>query len=313
MKKSVKFSALLLAFALTGSVLFSSCDKDDDPTPTPDPTITDVVVSDPNFSILEAAVIKAELADDLAQPGALTVFAPDNAAFTAAGITEAAVATLSKEALVDILTYHVLGAKVTASMVPASDAVTTLQGESLFASKNANGVFVNGVKVTTADVPASNGVIHVINGVLKPPTQTIAEIASGNPAFSILLSAVVKAGLAGAVSGPGKFTVFAPTNAAFEAAGLNQAAIDAASVETVTGIVQQHVIGTTVFASDLINAATAPTIKDGATLTINTSPAGVKLTGSANAFSNVVTTTPGATFNITATNGVVHVIDKVIL
>lgn len=312
MKQTVKFSALLLAFALTGSVLFSSCDKDDDPTPTPDPTITDVVVSDPNFSILEAAVIKAELADDLAQPGALTVFAPDNAAFTAAGITEAVVATLSKEVLVDILTYHVLGAKVTADMVPASDAVTTLQGKSLFASKNANGVFVNGVKVTTADVPATNGVIHVINGVLKPPTQSIAQIASA-PGFSILLSAVIKAGLADAVSGPGKFTVFAPTNAAFEAAGLNQAAIDAASVETVTAIVQQHVIGTTVYASDLINAATAPTIKAGATLTINTSPAGVKLTGSANEFSNVVTTTPGATFNITATNGVVHVIDKVIL
>lgn len=312
MKQTVKFSALLLAFALTGSVLFSSCDKDDDPTPTPDPTITDVVVSDPNFSILEAAVIKAELADDLAQPGALTVFAPDNAAFTAAGITEAVVATLSKEVLVDILTYHVLGAKVTADMVPASDAVTTLQGKSLFASKNANGVFVNGVKVTTADVPATNGVIHVINGVLKPPTQSIAQIASA-PGFSILLSAVIKAGLADAVSGPGKFTVFAPTNAAFEAAGLNQAAIDAASVETVTGIVKQHVIATNVYASDLINAATAPTIKAGATLTINTSPAGVKLTGSANEFSNVVTTTPGATFNITATNGVVHVIDKVIL
>jgi uncharacterized surface protein with fasciclin (FAS1) repeats len=312
MEKIFKSTASFVAIALTCATFFSACDKDDDPTPTPTPTITDVVVADPNFSILEAAVKKADLADDLAQPGALTVFAPDDAAFTAAGITEAVVATLSKEALVDILTYHVLGAKVTAAMVPASDAVTTLQGESLFASKNANGVFVNGVKVTTADVPASNGVIHVINGVLKPPTQTIAQIASA-PGFSILLSAVVKAGLAEAVSGPGKFTVFAPTNAAFEAAGLNQAAIDAASVETVTGIVKQHVIGTNVYASDLVNAATAQTIKDGATLTINTSPAGVKLTGSTNPFSNVVTTTPGATFNITATNGVVHVIDKVIL
>jgi uncharacterized surface protein with fasciclin (FAS1) repeats len=190
MKKMFKSSALLFAMALTGAVVFSSCDKDDDPTPAPTPTITDVVVSDPNFSILEAAVVRAGLADDLAQPGTFTVFAPDNAAFTAAGITEAVIATLTPEALADILTYHVLTTKVLSSGVPASDAVTTLQGESIFASNNANGVFVNGVKVKTADVPASNGVIHVINGVLIPPTQTIAEIASA-PDFSILLSAVV--------------------------------------------------------------------------------------------------------------------------
>jgi uncharacterized surface protein with fasciclin (FAS1) repeats len=311
MKKVFKSSALLFALALTGSVLFSACDKDEDPKPVADPTITDVVVAGENFSILEAAVKKAELADDLAAPGTLTVFAPDNAAFTAAGITEAVVATLSKEVLVNILTYHVLTTKVLAAGVPASDAVVTLQGKSLFASKNANGVFVNGVKVTTADVAASNGVIHVISGVLTPPTQTIAQIASA-PTFSILLSAVKKAGLADAVSGAGKFTVFAPTNAAFEAAGLTQAAVDAASVDVVKGIVQQHVIATTVYASDLIKDATAPTLKTGATLTINTAPAGVKLTGSSNVYSNVVTTTPGATFNITATNGVVHVIDKVI-
>ena len=265
MKKMFKSSALLFAMALTGTVVFSSCDKDDDPTPTPDPTITDVVVSDTNFSILEAAVKRAGLADALAQPGALTVFAPDNAAFTAAGITEAVVATLTPEALADILTYHVLTTKVPSPGVPASDAVTTLQGKSIFASNNTNGVFVNGVNVKAADVSASNGVIHVINGVLIPPTQTIAQIASA-PGFSILLSAVVKAGLADAVAGPGKFTVFAPTNAAFEAAGLTQAAVDAASVETVTGIVQQHVIATNVYASDLVNGATAPTIKTGATL-----------------------------------------------
>ncbi len=303
---------MLVALAFSGAVLFSSCDKDDDPKPDTEPTITDVVVADPNFSLLKAAVTKAELADELAAAGTFTVFAPDNAAFAASGITASTIETLTKDQLVEILTYHVLTAKVPSGSVPASDAVTTLQGKSLFASKNANGVFVNGVAVKTADVPASNGVIHVISSVLMPPTQTIAQIASA-PSFSILLSAVVKAGLADAVSGAGKFTVFAPTNAAFEAAGLNQAAIDAASVETVTGIVQQHVIATNVYASDLIDGATAPTIKSGATLTIETSPAGVKLTGSANPFSNVVTTTAGSTFNITATNGVVHVIDKVIL
>ncbi|MBZ5858763.1 fasciclin domain-containing protein [Flavihumibacter profundi] len=313
MKNVFRSSTLLIALALLGTFFMSACDKKDDPKPVTTPTITGVVTSDPNFSILAAAVTRAGLADALNQPGTLTVFAPDNKAFTDAGITADVIATIPVADLAGILKYHVLGSKVMAAGVPASDAVVTLQGQKLFASKNANGVFVNGIGVKTADVAASNGVIHVISGVLYPPTASIAEIASGNPEFSILLSAVVKAGLAGAAAGPGKFTVFAPTNAAFEAAGLNQAAIDAASVETVTGIVQQHIIATNVYASDLINGATAPTLKNGATLTINTSPAGVKLTGSANPFSNVVTTTAGTTYNITATNGVVHVIDKVIL
>lgn len=313
MKRLLHSSSLMMAFAITGTLLLASCDKKDDPKPTPQPTITSVVTSDANFSILAAAVSRAGLATVLDQPGTLTVFAPDNAAFTAAGITADVVASLPVDQLQSILKYHVLGAKVMAADVPASDAVVTLEGKQLYASKNANGVFVNGISVKKADVTVSNGVIHVISGVLMPPTKSIAEIAAGDANFSILLKAVVKAGLADAVSGAGKFTVFAPTNAAFEAAGLNEAAIDAADAATVTAIVQQHVIATNVYASDLINGATAPTIKTGATLTINTNPAGVKLTGSDSPFSNVVTTTAGATYNITATNGVVHVIDRVIL
>jgi uncharacterized surface protein with fasciclin (FAS1) repeats len=192
--------------------------------------------------------------------------------------------------------------------------VPTLNGNILFASKNTNGTFVNGISVKTADINASNGIIHVINGVLIPPTQSIAEIAAGNPDFSILLAAVVRAGLADAVSAPGKYTVFAPTNAAFQAAGFaDEAAIENAPQDVVLGIVSQHVIPTNVYASDLVNNATAPTLKAGTTLTVNTSPAGVKVTGSTNPFSNVVTTTDGATYNITATNGVIHVVDRVIL
>ena len=172
---------------------------------------------------------------------------------------------------------------------------------------------MNGVSVKNADVAASNGVIHVISNVLIPPTQTIAGIATGSPDFSILVSAVTKAGLVNAISSPGKYTVFAPTNAAFQAAGVTQATIDALSVAEVTAIVGQHVIGTNVYASDLINNGTAPTLNPAATLTIGTNPPSVKVTGSSSTASNVVTTTPGATFNITATNGVVHVIDRVIL
>ncbi len=303
------------AIAIAGVFSLSACTEDNDDGPgMQDPTIAARVTGDANFSILAAAVTRAGLADALNQPGTLTVFAPDNAAFNSAGITLAMVNSMAPADLAAILTYHVLGAKVESGGVPVSDAVVTLNGKKVFASRNANGVFVNGIKVKSADLAASNGVIHVIENVLIPPTQNIAEIASGIDDFSILVAAVVRAGLLDAVSGEGKFTVFAPTNAAFQAAGFaDAAAINAAPVADVLAIVSQHVIATNVYASDLINNATAPTIKTGTTLTINTAPAGVKVTGSANPFSNVVTTTAGATFNITATNGVIHVVDRVIL
>ena len=298
-----------LVVALGGLLLTTtSCDKDD-PAPAPQ-TITDIVVNDPNFSLLKQAVTKAGLAQALST-GSLTVFAPDNAAFAASGITSATIDALPAADVANLLNYHVVNAKVLSTGVPASDTVKTLLGTNLYASKNANGVFVNGIKVKTADVNAANGVIHVISSVMTPPTQTIAQLASGNPDLSLLLAAVVRAGLAGAVSAPGKYTVFAPTNAAFNAAGFsNAAAINAAPVNVVASIVKAHVLPTNVFASDLINGSTATTLESGVTLTIGTTPPSVKKTGSANPVSNIIA--PSGV-NITATNGVVHLIDRVIL
>jgi uncharacterized surface protein with fasciclin (FAS1) repeats len=186
--------------------------------------------------------------------------------------------------------------------------LNTLDGINLYASSNANGVFVNGIKVKTPNVQASNGVIHVISNVLVPPTETIADVVSGDSNFEILLAAVSRAGLVSAVSGNGKYTVFAPTDDAFAAAGFpDVASINLAPENAVAAIVKAHIIGTNVFASDLINASTAPTLQTGVSLTIGTTPASVKITGSANAASNVTEA------NITTTNGVIHVIDSVLL
>ena len=298
-----------LVVALGGILLTTSSCKKDDPAPAPQ-TITDIVVNDANFSLLKQAVTKAGLAQALST-GSLTVFAPDNAAFAAAGITSATIDALPVADVANLLKYHVVNAKVLSTGVPASDTVATLLGTNLYASKNANGVFVNGIKVKTADVNAANGVIHVISSVLTPPTQTIAQLASGNSNLSLLLAAVVRAGLAGAVSAPGKYTVFAPTNAAFIAAGFPDAAtINAAPANVVASIVKAHVLPTNVFASDLINGATAATLESGVTLTIGTTPPSVKKTGSVNPVSNIIAPTG---VNITATNGVVHLIDRVIL
>ena len=299
--KKLPFKSLSI-YLLIATAIFTGC-KDDDPPAAQDPTITDIVVSDPNFSILEAAVTKAGLGAALAG-GSLTVFAPDNAAFQAAGITEAVINTLPVSTIDSILKYHVLGMPVASGSVPASDTVKSLLGTNIYASRNGNGVFVNGIKVKTADVAARNGVIHVIESVLIPPTQTIAQIAAGNPAFSTLVAAVQKAGLLAALSGGGKYTVFAPTNDAFTAAGITD--LNAIPDATVEAVVKYHVITTNVFASDLTNNAT-PASLQGGNLLITLPPPAVKVDGSANPASGIVTA------DIVATNGVIHVIDRTML
>lgn len=309
MKIVQKFNRLFMIMALGTALVSTTSCKDDDPVAQPQ-TINDIVNTNADFTILKAAVSKAGLNAALST-GTLTVFAPDDAAFAASGVTLATINSLSAADLANILTYHVVAANVTAANVPASDTVKSLQGKNLYASKNANGVFVNGSRVKTADIAAANGTIHVISSMLTPPTQTIAEIATATPELSLLLTAVVKANLATAVSSAGKYTVFAPTNAAFAAAGFPDAAsINAAPDATIAAVVSAHVLGTNVFASDLINAATVSTIASGVTLTVGTSPATVKITGSASDVSNIIVP---AGVNIIATNGVVHLIDRVLL
>jgi uncharacterized surface protein with fasciclin (FAS1) repeats len=304
MKKNYK---KLFAICITAGLLLTglnSCKKDD-PAPA-QKNIVEIVVSDPNFSRLKQAVVRAGLTSALSS-GTLTVFAPDNAAFAAAGLDSATIASIPENDLATILKYHVLNAKVEAAGVPSSDTVNTLDGLNLYASSNANGVFVNGIKVKTANVQAANGVIHVISDVLIPPSDNIAEVVSDDDNFEVLLAAVVRAGLASAVSSNGKYTVFAPTDAAFAATEFpDVASINLAPQNAVAAIVKAHIIGTNVFASDLINASTAPTLQTGVSLTIGTNPASVKLTGSSSPASNVIEA------NITTTNGVIHVIDRVL-
>jgi uncharacterized surface protein with fasciclin (FAS1) repeats len=316
MKINQKLQSLFMLMAFGALFSLSSCDKEDDEVivtpPVVTPTVVGVAQADTTFSILVAAVVKAGLVNTLSDATkSYTVFAPTNNAFRAAGYSAASINALSAtdvtNILTPLLTYHVLGAKVLSTAVPVSDTVKTLNGKNLFASKNVNGVFLNGIKVTTADINASNGVVHAIGSLLVPPTQTIAQIVTANPNFSLLLTAVVRAGLAPTLSGPGKFTVFAPVNSGFPASLDTDAEINAAPVATVAGIVGSHAFGTNIFAGDLVAGATGATVNPLTTLTIALSPAAtVKITGSANSASAITST------NIVATNGVVHVIDKVL-
>jgi uncharacterized surface protein with fasciclin (FAS1) repeats len=306
-----------LFLLLSAPVVLTSCDKDDDVVTN---TITDVVVKNDNFSTLESAVIKANLQSTLSGAGPFTVFAPDNAAFTASGITASTLNSLTPAQVSNILLYHTLGAKIMAADVPAGPnaKVTTASGDSVFVTRNASGVYINGIKVNTADVPADNGVIHVVGRVIMPPAGNIVETAIAGGLDS-LVKAVTRATtapggdptLAGTL-GSARLTVFAPTNAAFTQllGALTLTDINQIPIGTLLAVLRYHVVGGRAFSSDLVNGPL--TMLPGATTTVNlTGGTGggpsIRGLGNGSNASNITAT------NIMCRNGVVHLIDRVLL
>jgi uncharacterized surface protein with fasciclin (FAS1) repeats len=302
-----------LFVACMSILLLVSCKKDEVPA-NASKTIATLVTENANLSLLRAAVVRAGLVETLSGQGTFTVFAPDNSAFQAAGLgTEAAINAVAVEDLRRILLYHVLGQEFAAAAIPnGTTELATAAQINAYVTKNGNGVLVNGAAVTTADVDASNGVVHVINTVLMPPPGNIVALAQANSNLSFLVAAVLRASqgstnVASVLSGAGPFTVFAPTNAAFQSAGFASIdAINAADPNTLASILTYHVIGARVFSSDLTEGA-APATVNGATVTITLS-GGAKVRGRSNNTASNITAT-----NIIATNGVVHVIDQVLL
>ena len=292
-----------LSIVLLSVIVLTSCKKDDPIVTPPATDITAVAIGNGNFKTLVAALTKADLVKTLQGAGPFTVFAPSDAAFTKAGITS--LDALTKEALSPILLYHVLGAKVLAGDIKTGQTEAgTAGGPKMYITKNANGVFINGnTKVVTTDVAASNGVIHVLDNVLTDiPKKTIAGIATDNKDFSTLLSLVVKAGLAETLSG-GTYTVFAPTNAAFDELfkTVNPASL---TNDQIKNILLYHVVGARVFSPELSNGEV--TMANGGKVTIDLT-SGVSVKGAKSAASKVVIA------NVMATNGVIHAIDRVLL
>ncbi|WP_289054920.1 fasciclin domain-containing protein [Carboxylicivirga marina] len=270
-------------------------------------SITDHAIANPAFSSLVAGVVKAELAGALDDDAAtFTVFAPTNDAFdmffTDMGIT---LDDLSKETLSSVILYHAIGAFVPASMVEAGyfPTLSTAFERNISVKVDTDGgVMLNAdSEVVATDVVATNGIIHAINKVIMPPG--IVDIAMDNSNFSILVQAVVKAELVDALSGDDPLTVFAPTNAAFEElfAAINVTGIDDLTKEDLTPILLAHVVSGNVASTDLSNG-NVPTLNDQKMIAINVD-SGVSIDGTI----NVVAA------DIQGKNGIVHVIDKVIV
>ena len=324
----------VLLVALLGFAV-ASCDDDDDtpPPPAAQQNIVQVAQANPDFSILVAAVVKADLATTLSGTGPFTVLAPINAAFaqlpapfnTAAGITAIPAGDPRIATLRNILLYHVLPGRKTAADFPTGPSAqatakpasaTGVNDNTVYASKSGTTISLNGnSRVVTADVAASNGLIHAIDRVLLPPTATVAGIvtaaAAGSPAqFTALLAALqrpaVAAVLTAAASPSSNITVFAPTDAAFAAllTQLNLNSLSQVSDATLLAVLQLHVVGSRAFSSDLSNG---PVTTLGGPVTVAVNGNAVTLRG------NGTNTAHVTTANVLATNGVVHIIDRVLL
>jgi transforming growth factor-beta-induced protein len=307
--KTSKFKFRFIFAAIAMVAFLASCSKDDDNTNMPAKNLVQTASSDDQFSILTAAITKAGLVSALEGTGPFTVFAPTNDAFNTLfnqlGVN--GIEDLSAETLKPILLNHVISGNVKAADVTTGYAATlnnTAPGQNMvkiFVEKTGT-VMVDGSKVIIADIEASNGTIHAVDKVILP--ANVVTHAINNPNFSILVQAVVKAGLVDALSGTGPFTVFAPTNDAFNAlfSKLGVNGIDDLTAEQLTPILLYHVVSGNVLASQ-VTTGDVPTLKEGSTISISANSMGVKLNGT----SNVIAT------DVQGTNGVIHAIDAVIL
>lgn len=291
--------------------LLAACGGGDDDPPG---TITQVAQGDARLSVLVEAVTAAQLADTLASTGPYTVFAPTNEAFAALlnelGLTKEQLLA-NKPLLTAVLKYHVLGTKVTQAQVPAGKAITSLEGgifkiDAVDSTLRITDGRNRTSRIVQTDVPASNGVIHVIDKVLLPANKTLVETAAATPALSILVEAVTAAGLVDTLNGAGPFTVFAPTNDAF-ATLLQELGVTKdqllANKPLLTEVLTYHVLPGRVLKAE-VPVNTAIKTVQGDTFTIT--PA-LTITDQRNRSSRIVST------DVLASNGVAHVIDKVIL
>ena len=221
LRKSI-FRAVLFLILGT-SVVITGCEKTEDEPAVIGNTIAGIILNDSNFSSLEAVMVKANVAITFNGTDPYTVFAPDNAAFAASGITPAVINGLSQAQAQTIFLYHSLISKVMAADLPAGPnaKVLTFHGDSVFVTKDTNGVFVNGNKLIQADIIADNGVLHKIDRVLNPPAGNIKETVAGKGLDSLtkVIARVTNdsTGLSriDSVLNSAMITLFAPTDSAF--------------------------------------------------------------------------------------------------
>lgn len=306
--KKVKLTSrfnFFLSLILVSSITLSGCNNDSDndggTSGMTELNIVETAQENDDFSILVQAIIDAELTAALEVDGPFTIFAPTNEAFEA--LPEGTLESLSNDQLAQVLQFHVVDGSIASGDLSASQDVATLLGEELLVEAE-GGVTVNSYSnVVTADIEASNGIIHAVDEVLLPAgirEPNIVDQASELGIFNNLLGAVDNVGLTSTFKYKGDFTVFAPTDAAF--AALPEGTISSLSEEQITEILSYHVVSGEVFSDQLSPEQSVDPLAGGQVF-ITTENGEVTVNGSA----SVVTA------DVDVSNGVIHAIDQVII
>jgi len=275
--------------------------------------IVALAASTADLSTLVKAVTAGKLAAALSGTGPFTVFAPTNEAF--AKLPKATLNHLldpkNIKELDAILEYHVLsGVAVSKADLKSEQKVKTLEGQDVEIKATRGEVLVNQARVTTADVAASNGIVHIIDSVLMIPKPNIVQLAERTPDLSTLVSAVVAGDLADTLSSAGKFTVFAPTNEAFKAlpAGTLKTLMKPQNKGKLVDILTYHVLPEQVLSTQLKPFQAVKTV-EGKLLHVQEWGGKVHVGPSllSKDLRNVIKA------DNVASNGVVHIIDGVLL
>jgi len=318
--KRFKFISILVAL----SILLVACAPAATPEPTqapampeptatmmPEPTATeapqtivDIAVSAGNFTTLVAALEAAGLVETLQGAGPFTVFAPTDEAFAKLpeGTVEELLKPENKDQLVQILTYHVVAGNVMAADAAKLNSADTVAMLPVTIKTEMDKVMINNATVAQADIVASNGVIHVIDTVLLPPSD-IVDTAIADGRFTTLVAAVQAAGLVDTLKGEGPFTVFAPTDDAFAKlpAGTVESLLLPENKEQLAGILTYHVVAGQVMAADVVTLTSADTV-NGQPVMVKVEDGKVYINDAEVIITDILTS-----------NGVIHVIDQVIL
>ncbi|QDU49215.1 fasciclin domain-containing protein [Gimesia panareensis] len=267
--------------------------------------IVETAVEAGSFKTLATALQEADLISALEGKGPFTVFAPTDAAFKK--LPEGTLKTLlkpeNKSKLAAILTYHVVPGKVTAAEVTKLSGAKTLNGQRVDIMTKDGKVMVDGATVVKADIKCSNGIIHVIDQVILPADKNLVETASAAGQFKTLLTAATEAGLAETLSNKGPFTVFAPTDKAFAQLpeGTLESLLKPENKQKLAAILKYHVVAGRVYSEDALAAGEAKTLQ------------GQKVKISATGGVAKVNQAKILKTDIDASNGVIHVIDAVLM
>ncbi|QDT90246.1 fasciclin domain-containing protein [Gimesia algae] len=290
-------AAVATAFAVTlSATLIQAAEKKD---------IVETAVEAGSFKTLAAALGAADLVGALQGKGPFTVLAPTDAAFKKlpAGTVETLLKPENKDQLIAILKYHVIAGKVPAKQVIKLKGAKTLNGQRVDITAGDDSVKVDGATVEATDIMCSNGIIHVIDSVILPSDKNIVTTAVEAEKFQTLITAAKAAGLAGVLSEQGPFTVFAPTDDAFAKLpeGTIASLLKPENKDKLAAILKYHVVAGRVYSEDALKAGKAKTLQG--------KPVMIKVVDGVAKVNNAKLLVT----DLDASNGVIHVIDTVIM